>query len=458
MSLLDQISALNAKAQTIIDLGADATDEQLDECAKAQEESSTLFTKHQRLQAMEAHQAASVSALDLPNPRRITSDRADSIVVGEDLVREDPYRGLAKHINVPADDFGGLAAAHKHNAALGQLATMVFQAGPNEQFGALQASAGTGMEQGVTARGGLIVPPAVSRKMWEGAAMASNSLLQFTNDVPIDPGNESIEFPKLNETSRADGSRQGGIQGYWGTELGKLTSSTVALDGVKWTPNELDVYCFVTDKLLRNSPIALGSWLGARAADAFNFKIGDGIISGNGAGKPMGVLNAACTVTVAKETSQAAATIKTENVDKMWDRLHINAYANAVWFVNQATGKQLRAMSRSVGTAGELVYTPPGGVSQAPYGSLYGRPVMPLEYCSALGTKGDIILADLGFYGFCIKGGINSAESIHLKFDFKQTAFRWGMEVDGQSWLKSAVTPYKGSDTTSPFVTLATRA
>ena len=38
---------------------------------------------------------------------------------------------------------------------------------------------------------------------------------------------------------------------------------------------------------------------------------------------------------------------------------------------------------------------PPGGLSGQPYGTLLGRPVIPIEQCSTLGTVGDIILADL---------------------------------------------------------------
>jgi hypothetical protein len=40
-------------------------------------------------------------------------------------------------------------------------------------------------------------------------------------------------------------------------------------------------------------------------------------------------------------------------------------------------------------------YLPPGGSRGAPYATLIGRPIIPIEACSALGTEGDIILTDL---------------------------------------------------------------
>ena len=36
---------------------------------------------------------------------------------------------------------------------------------------------------------------------------------------------------------------------------------------------------------------------------------------------------------------------------------------------------------------------PPGGLSAASYGTLFGRPVLTVEYCAALGDEGDIICA-----------------------------------------------------------------
>ncbi len=84
---------------------------------------------------------------------------------------------------------------------------------------------------------------------------------------------------------------------------------------------------------------------------------------------------------------------------------------------------------------------------------------MPTEYNATLGTVGDIILADMGSYVTGTRGGVSSAASIHLKFDYLETAFRFVYEMDGQTWLASAITPYKGgSNTLSPFVALATRA
>ena len=52
---------------------------------------------------------------------------------------------------------------------------------------------------------------------------------------------------------------------------------------------------------------------------------------------------------------------------------------------------------------------------------------------------------------------IESAVSIHVKFVYDETAFRFVMRVDGQPIWNSDITPYKGAATVGPFIALETR-
>lgn len=322
----------------------------------------------------------------------------------------------------------------------------------------MQVAAGTGLNQSVNQDGGVLVPPAFSRAIWDRVMTRSNSLLSYCDQVPVDAGVESVTVPAIAESSRADGSRMGGIRGYWKGELTELTSSQMKFREVKLTPHELYVFCYISDKLLRNAPATASRLMEQGAADEIAFKIGDAIINGDGLGKPRGIVGHAATISVAKETGQAAATIVTENVRKMMGRLHVNWMQGSVWFVNQDVLQALETLKFEVGTGGVPVMLPPGGLSSEPYARLYGKPVIPIEYCATLGTAGDIILANLNSYAAAIKGMADAAYSMHLKFDFAQTAYRVIFEMDGQPWLNTAITPFKGSNTTSPIVTLATRA
>ena len=129
-----------------------------------------------------------------------------------------------------------------------------------------------------------------------------------------------------------------------------------------------------------------------------------------------------------------------------------------MWLINQEIEPQLDFLQVGVGTAGQLVYMPGGGISGLPYGTLKGRPVVVCEQCAAPGTQGDaIVLADLSQYKIITKDGLQSDQSIHVKFETNERTFRWIRRVNGAPKLKSVITPYKGTKTLSAFIAAVAR-
>jgi HK97 family phage major capsid protein len=269
--------------------------------------------------------------------------------------------------------------------------------------------------------------------------------------MPISANSNSIKIPAVSDASRADGSRFGGIRAYWMNEAGSKTASAPTFKQVALELKKLVGYTTCTDELLEDAP-ALESWIMQAFAKEFDFKLADAIINGDGAGKPLGILNSPCLVTVTAETGQGASTIVAENIIKMWAS---RFGTNYVWLINQNIEPQLYTMALAVGTGGIPVYMPAGGLSGAPYGTLFGKPVIPCEQAASLGTAGDIILADLSQYVMISKGSMQSASSIHVNFQTDQTAFRFVYRCDGQPMWDTYLTPYKGSTSyQSPFVVL----
>lgn len=209
--------------------------------------------------------------------------------------------------------------------------------------------------------------------------------------------------------------------------------------------------CYATDELLQDAS-ALESVIRQAFADEFGFKIDDAIINGTGSGEPLGILKSGSLVTVAKESSQTDK-LTVENLIKAWNRLWARSRNNAVWYINQEIEPYLYTLK--IGDT--PVYVPAGGLSEKPYGTIFGRPVIPLEQCSAAGEVGDIILADLSQYLLADKGGINATSSIHVRFLYDENVFRFIYRVDGQPIWNKPLTPYKGSSSVSPFVTIAKR-
>jgi HK97 family phage major capsid protein len=103
------------------------------------------------------------------------------------------------------------------------------------------------------------------------------------------------------------------------------------------------------------------------------------------------------------------------------------------------------------------LFIPTGALGDAPGGTILGRPVVEIEQASAPGDVGDVSFVDMAEYLRLAKGGIQRASSIHVEFLTDQEVFRWILRTNGAPGWKSAITPYKGSFTKSPFVALAAR-
>lgn len=320
-------------------------------------------------------------------------------------------------------------------------------------------AAATGMNQGQGSQGGYAVPPQFSTLIWDGLNTMPDNLMQLCDSYTVT--GESLTFPANAETSRATGSRYGGVQAYWLAEASQIPSSRPTLRQMKLEPMELAALVYVTDKLLRNAP-ALEAYVRRAAGEEIMFLVNNAIIAGTGVGQPLGVLNAGCLITIAAEAGQAAATVEIENINKMYARQHIRSRSGASWFINMDVEPELENLSAVVGTGGLPVYiaSPTGfpNVAETPQQRLKGRPVRSIEYCKTLGTVGDILLLNLQYYALGLQGGLDEAMSMHLRFDYAETAFRFMFAVDGRPWLASALTPFNGTNTQSPFVALATRS
>lgn len=315
-------------------------------------------------------------------------------------------------------------------------------------------AAAQGAGEAVDSDGGFLVQQDMSSEILQRMSELGQ-ILQRVREIPVS-GN-GLRIPGVNETSRATGSRWGGVQGYRIEEGGSPTASRPKFRMIELRLRKYGVLGYASDELLADAP-AMGAIYTQAFAEELNFLAEDDVFEGTGANAMLGLLNADCTVQVAKETGQAAATLVPENIAKMWARMWARSRFNAVWLINQDIEPQLHLMTLPVGTGGVPVYMPAGSLSGSPFSTLYGRPVIPVEYCATLGTAGDIVLADLSQYITISKGGIQQAQSMHVAFTTDEMAFRAILRKDGQPIWNSAVTPFKGSNTLSPFVKLATRS
>lgn len=321
----------------------------------------------------------------------------------------------------------------------------------NEMLGAASgASAGVGPDGGF-----LIQTDYATDLMKEGRSESVLASRCSTTEISSD--SDGLEVSYIDETSRATGSRWGGVQLYRAAEADTVTASKPKIG--KWELRLEDIRgLFYSTTRLDRDASALAQVVSEAFRDEFAFVIDDEIYSGNGVARCLGITAAPCTVSVAKETGQAAATIVAENIINMWARALPRSKGRGIWVYNTECEVQLQQMQIGTGTSAQLVFMPPNGLSGSPFATIYGRPAIAIEQASALGTVGDIAFLDLDMYKLITKGGIQEDQSPHVRFIYWENTWRWSVSINGAPKLKSAITPYKGTNTLSPFVTLATRA
>jgi len=323
-------------------------------------------------------------------------------------------------------------------------------------------AAASGLSTGVGSEGGFLVRTDFSTALLD-KAMTESVLADRCTTIDIGEGSDGIELPYVDETSRATGSRWGGVQVYRRAEADTVSSSKPKLGVMEIRLEDMMGICYATDRALRDAT-SLGQIVSKAFSSEFAFKVDDEIIRGTGAGQCLGLLGSSALVTVSKEASQVAATVVAENAIKMRARLYPRSRSRAAWFINQDVEQQLPQMVVKVknvaGTenvGGAPIYIPAGGLSASPYDRLLNMPVVPIEQCETLGTKGDVFLADLSEYLLIRKGALETAESIHVRFLYGENTFRFTYRINGAPAWKTSLTPYKGSATQSPFICVETR-
>ena len=332
-----------------------------------------------------------------------------------------------------------------------------------------RAASSGGFTVGVPTDGGFFLQGETAVELMT-TGFNNSEVLSRCSSRTLGAGSQFVEIIGIDEKSRADGSRGGGVRVYTDKELGEITASKTQFNKTRIEPKKLTGLYHASGEMVRNVTF-LGQEMRQLFGGEFAFKCQNLVLRGSGAGEALGILNAPCKISVAKEANQIADTIVTQNILNMEAAL-IDEGPGVVYLVNRETKPQISTLSLSVGTGGVLVplyQTVPGQIAVDAAGRFYqgkrqtylnGIPCITIEQASALGDEGDISLADLSQYITANKGDINEAMSIHVNFIYDQETFRFIYYFDGQPRFASSVTPFKGKAgaKVGPFITLKSRA
>lgn len=305
----------------------------------------------------------------------------------------------------------------------------------------------------VPSDGGFLIPETLRSEMLR-MALETALVRPRARVIPMD--SLTVPFPTLDVTSHAS-TVFGGVQAYWTEESGSLTESSARFGRVKLEAKKLTGYTEVPNELFTDSIVSFMAFIDQIFPEAIAWFEDLAFIDGTGVGQPLGWLRSNAAVSVAAEAGQEADTILWNNIVKMYARMLPNSLGRAVWIANLNVFPQLATMALDVGTGGTAIWIGSGEGRGTPPVTILGRPVLFTEKVPTVGDLGDINFVDLGYYLIGDRQSMSSMSSPHYKFQNDQTAYRVIERVDGQPWIKSALTPKNGTDTLSPFVKLAAR-
>jgi len=389
-------------------------------------------------EALQAHE----EALHAEEQRLALEDAkiaARSATVIKDNGEDKPWSSFGEQLQAVVA--AGAPSGMQNVPGAGRVDPRLFKAGPS------------GGSTGVASDAGFLVHTDYSTALLE-KAVAASVLLPLCDKFEAGPDSDSMEAPYIAETSRATGSRWGGVQVYRRAEADTVTAKKPTLKNFELRLEDMMGLSYLTGREIRDARIMQQVVEKAFQAE-FAFKMDDEIFRGNGVGQMTGIKNAACTVEIAKAAGQAAATLVNRNISDMWVAMPTRLKSGSVWFYNCELGPQLDNLSIVAGTAA----LEPRFVAYGPDGILRikGRPAIEIEHCDAPGTVGDFVLLNLGEFAVLTKGGLKTDTSIHVRFLYDEMAIRFMIAINGKSKWDSAVAPFKGSVSKSPFVTLAAR-
>jgi HK97 family phage major capsid protein len=449
MELMDSSTSILARAEA----------ESRDLTSQERNEVEGLTNEFDELEAQIALRervSAQNAVLSAPRARATEPDPVDGDVIHPEGNRPQNASSRQPQARVPAAPraTAGGTAGFRHLGDFANSVRMASMRSGGELDPRLRnAAVSTYGNEGAGADGGFAVPPDFRTDIL-APVFNEDSLLAMTDR--LQSSSNTLTLPTDTTTPW---QTSGGIQSYWTAEGASKTQSKPALGETTLKLHTLATLVPVTEELLEDSP-AMGAYLNRKAPEKMDFKVSDAVVRGTGVGQPLGFLNSPALVTVAAEGGQSADTINVTNLAKMWGRLPIQSRRTAVWLMHPDVEAQLPLMS----LANQPVYLPPGGVSGNMYGSLWGRPVIPHQVAETIGDVGDVMLVDLKQYLTVTKtgggrdaNGLKSDVSIHLWFDQDMVAFRFTLRVAGQPWWPSAIAQRDGSNTQSPYVTLAAR-
>ena len=176
--------------------------------------------------------------------------------------------------------------------------------------------------------GGALVPEEFRAELM--ALMVENVGLRSRCTV-LPMGSSKLTLPTIRDASHSGKSVYGGVRSYWLEAGEELDESEPEFGQVSLNAKALATFTALNNTMIADSAITVPALIARLFSGSQMWTENSAILSGNGAGMPLGILNAPCVVSIDRTTSLE---LKFDDIANMEDALLPESAMNAVYIIN----------------------------------------------------------------------------------------------------------------------------
>jgi len=277
------------------------------------------------------------------------------------------------------------------------------------------------LQIGTDSEGGYLVPDEFERTLVEGLE-EENIFRKLAHVINTSSGDRKIPVVASKGTAS------------WVDEEGLIPDSDDAFTQVSIGAYKLGTRIKVSNELLSDSVFNLDSYIAKEFARRIGAKEEEAFFTGDGTGKPTGVLHATLGAQVGVTAASATAITADELIDLFYS-LKAPYRKRAVWVLNDSTVKAIRKLK----DRNDNYLWQPALTAGSP-DTILGRPVYTSAYMPTIASGNKTILfGDLSYYWIADRQGRTLKKLNELYAEYDQTGFVATQRVDGRLILPEAV-------------------
>ena len=277
------------------------------------------------------------------------------------------------------------------------------------------------LQIGTDSEGGYLVPDEYERTLVE-ALEEENVFRQLAKVIRTSSGDRKIPVVATKGTAS------------WIDEEGAYLESDDSFGQVSIGAYKVGTMIKVSEELLNDSVFDLEAYISREFARRIGAKEEEAFFTGDGSGKPLGVLAAAGGAETGVTAASATAITADELIDLFYS-LKAPYRRNAVWVLNDSTIKAIRKLKDN---QGQYLWQP--SLTAGAPDLLLGKPVRTSAYMPAIAADAKTIaFGDFSYYWIADRQGRSFKRLNELYAATGQVGFLASQRVDGKLVLPEAI-------------------